>query len=64
MVRLVAKFAYTYKDKSLKVGDVFEADDEHARLLVITGRADTSKDSPLIPRVKRQYRRRDLVPEA
>ena len=58
MVRLIAKFAYTYADKSLKVGDEFEAPEKDAHLLTVTGRA-VPADKP-----KRKYQRRDLVAES
>lgn len=78
-VRLVATKAYTYSDRSLKAGDVFEASEKDAKLLTMIGSATVKPADNYLakvlqpseenhseaesPKPKRQYRRRDLVPE-
>lgn len=80
-VRLVATKAYSYAERTLKVGDVFEASDKDAKLLIMIGSASKAPSAsyrakvldPVVPeetrsdpnpsKPKRQYRRRDLVPE-
>lgn len=60
-MRLVALKEFNYADKSLKVGDSFEASADDARLLKGFGKA---KDDDVAPRSKRNYQRRDMVSES
>ena len=61
MPTLVAVQPFTYANRSLNVGDTFEASDMHAALLKLVGRAKDAQTEE--PRPKRQYRRRDLTAE-
>lgn len=78
-VRLIAKSAYAYAGTPLVAGDLFDASERDAQILKVTGKAydaprlrktpyarkDVTAESPEQESVepKRQYRRRDLVPE-
>ncbi len=75
MVALTARLAFSYAGTSLSAGDRFLASDRDAKILIVTQRADVApalrtsaqaaeSDTDLdVPRPKRRYRRRDLVPE-
>ena len=58
-VRLIAKRPFLYASVSLQVGDTFDASESDAKTLKHIGHAE---DAPT-ERIKRQYRRRDLVAE-
>ena len=59
MVALIATSDFPYNGRTLHPGDLFEAvSEQDARTLKLLKKADDA------PRQKRQYRRRDLVPEA
>lgn len=72
MVALIATVAFPYAGRSLAAGDRFDASERDARTLTLLGRAkvaprlsrkDLTTESETGVRPKRQYRRRDLVPE-
>lgn len=62
MARLIAKKPCYYAGRTHPVGEVFEAIEGHARLLVLAGAAE--RQEPEAPRQRRQYRRRDMQAEA
>jgi hypothetical protein len=76
MVNLIAKMAFPYCGRSLSIGDRFSATEKDAATLKLIGRAvdaprlrrkDLTAEVPqsenTVERTKRQYQRRDLVPE-
>ena len=74
-VRLIAKVPFLYASRTLSVGDTFDASDQDAKTLKHIGHADdaprqyshkdltASEPTADTVKVKRRYRRRDLVPE-
>lgn len=45
MQKMIADRAFTYRSQSLKVGDAFDADDEHVELFKFIGHAHVPKAS-------------------
>lgn len=76
-MRLMALMPFVYASRPLRAGDVFEASEKDATLLKVVKRAvdapsrlfrtrdvEAEPDATVVqPRVKRQYRRRDLSAE-
>jgi len=72
-VLLIAKVEFPYAGVSLRVGERFDAPDDHARLLIAIGRAEDAAPTesetdarPLQPSPpkKRNYKRRDMQAES
>ena len=75
MQQLIAQRRMYYGTRKLVAGDAFEAEDRHAHLLIIAKAAkaaetpqptepdDDADESTAPPKVKRQYRRRDMKAE-
>jgi hypothetical protein len=65
MKKLIALKPHYY-GRELKVDDKYEADDEHARYLVLLGQAISDPAAHVFedsPKSKRQYQRRDMEAE-